>query len=152
MSSWKTTVIVSTSLQNHEALWMILSQQHRLRFSDSVEHGALVFPLSGNFILQHTLPPSKSESSKFFNRIEKFSPVYGAREWEIVILQQLFFGSNLKVLPLHSNVDIVKALLTIAKATSKPLVDSIRERMALARAQIIERSPVWEVLGHMQLQ
>ncbi|XP_007233672.3 protein SPO16 homolog [Astyanax mexicanus] len=167
MSSWKTTVIVSTSLQNHEALWMILSQQHRLRFSDSVEHGALVFPLSGTAFMLITPEefPEKSESSKFFNRIEKFvqvhrnsflllqSPVYGAREWEIVsTVQKRFFGSNLKVLPLHSNVDIVKALLTIAKATSKPLVDSIRERMALARAQIIERSPVWEVLGHMQLQ
>ncbi|XP_036426235.1 uncharacterized protein C1orf146 homolog [Colossoma macropomum] len=108
--------------------------------------------------------PEQAENTEFFKRIEKFvqvhrnsflllqSPVYGTREWEIVsAAQKRFFGSNLKVLPIHSNVDIVKAVLTIAKATSKPHVDSIRDRMALARARIIERSPVWELLGNMKL-
>ncbi|XP_072539098.1 protein SPO16 homolog [Salminus brasiliensis] len=166
MTSWKTTIIVSTSLQNNEALWMILSQQHRLRYSDGVEHGTFVFPLSGTAFMLITPEefPEKAETTEFFNRIEKFvqvhrnsflllqSPVCGAREWEIVsAVQKRFFGSNLKVLPIHSNVDIVKAVLTIAKATSKPHVDSIRNRMALARAQIIERSPVWEELDDMQV-
>ncbi|XP_066521715.1 protein SPO16 homolog isoform X2 [Hoplias malabaricus] len=145
---------------------MLMAQQHRLRFSDSVELGALVFPLSGTafMLISPEEFPEKAENSEFINRIEKFvqvhrnsflllqSPVYGRREWEIVsAVQRRFFGSNLKVLPIHSNADIVKAVLTIAEATSKPQVDSIRNRMALARARIIESSPVWELLGSMQL-
>ncbi|KAJ8418548.1 hypothetical protein AAFF_G00000470 [Aldrovandia affinis] len=46
---------------------------------------------------------------------------------------------------------MLKGMLTIAKATSKPHVVSVRDRMSLARAHIIERSPVWEMLRDMQL-
>uniref|UniRef100_A0A3B4EJ86 Chromosome 1 open reading frame 146 n=1 Tax=Pygocentrus nattereri TaxID=42514 RepID=A0A3B4EJ86_PYGNA len=162
MTSWRTTVIVSTSLQNNEALRVLLAQQHRLRYSDSVEIGSFVFPLSGTAFMLITPEefPEKAESTEYFKRIEKFvqvhrnsflllqSPVYGTREWQILsAVQKRFFGSNLKVIPIHSNVDIVKAVLSIAKATSKPHADSIRDRMALARARIIECSPVWELLG-----
>ncbi|KAI5109343.1 hypothetical protein C0J45_0740, partial [Silurus meridionalis] len=96
--------------------------------------------------------PKKAECA-FFQRIEKFvqvhrnsflllqAPAYGTRELEVVsAVQNRFFGSNLKVLPVQSNVDAVKAMLTIAKATSKPHVDSVRERMHSARAHIIEHS------------
>ncbi|KAI4892014.1 hypothetical protein NFI96_034224, partial [Prochilodus magdalenae] len=103
-------------------------------------------------------PEEFTENVEFFKRIETFvqihrnsflllqSPVYGIKEWEIVsAVQKRFFGSNLKVLPVHSSVDIVKAVLSISKATSKPLVDRIRNQMAVARARIIEHSPVWKL-------
>ncbi|GCB84310.1 hypothetical protein scyTo_0024863, partial [Scyliorhinus torazame] len=35
--------------------------------------------------------------------------------------------------------------------TCKPHVDSVRDRIAMIRAQIIERSPVWEMLHKRQL-
>ncbi|XP_026796874.3 protein SPO16 homolog isoform X2 [Pangasianodon hypophthalmus] len=152
---WKTTVIVSTSLQNNEISVVLLAQQHLLRYSDSIDGGTLVFPLSGVAFLLITPEefPEKAECEEFFRRIEKFiqvhrnsflllqAPAYGARELEIVsAVQNRFFGSNLKVLPVHSNGDAVKGMLTIAKATSKPHVDRVRERMHVARAHIIENS------------
>ncbi|XP_060774320.1 protein SPO16 homolog [Neoarius graeffei] len=152
---WKTTVIVSSSLQNDEISVLLLAQQHLLRYSDSIEAGTLVFPLSGVAFLLITPEefPEKTECEEFFQRIEKFIQVhrnsflllqvsaYGARELEIVsTVQNRFFGGNLKVLPVHSDGDAVKGMLIIAKATSKPHVDSVRERMHLARAHIIKRS------------
>ncbi|MCI4375537.1 hypothetical protein PGIGA_G00110710, partial [Pangasianodon gigas] len=89
------------------------------------------FPLSGVAFLLITPEefPEKAECEEFFKRIEKFiqvhrnsflllqAPAYGARELEIVsAVQNRFFGSNLKVLPVHSNGDAVKGMLTIAKA------------------------------------
>ncbi|XP_062853314.1 protein SPO16 homolog isoform X2 [Trichomycterus rosablanca] len=167
ITPWKTTVIVSSSLQNNELSRLLSAQQHRLRFSDSVEPGSFVFPLSGTAFMLITPEqfPEKTESAEFFERIEKFvqvhrnsfillqSPVFGTEEWEFVsTLQNRFFGSNVKVLPIHSNGDAVRSMLTIAKATSKPHVDSVRDRMNLARARIIKRSPVWDLLQSVQPQ
>lgn len=33
--------------QNHTISRMLMAQQHRIRFSETVEKGALIFPLSG---------------------------------------------------------------------------------------------------------
>ncbi|KAK3557426.1 hypothetical protein QTP70_026644 [Hemibagrus guttatus] len=152
--SWKTTVIVSTSLQNNEITGLLLAQEHLLRYSDSIEPGTLVFPLSGvAFMLITTEEFPETECEEFFSKIEKFiqvhrnsflllqAPAYGARELKVVSeLQNRFFGSNLKILPVHSNGDTVKGVLTIAKATSKPHMDRVQERMDLARAHIIKQS------------
>ncbi|KAK2858112.1 hypothetical protein Q7C36_006031 [Tachysurus vachellii] len=153
-TSWKTTVIVSTSLQNKEITVLLLAQEHLLRYSDSIEPGTLVFPLSGvAFLLITSEEFPETECEEFFKRIEKFlqvhrnsflllqAPAYGARELKIVsAVQNRFFGSNLKILPVHSNVDTVKGMMTIAKATSRPHKDRVQERMHLARAQIIKHS------------
>lgn len=37
------------------------------------------------------------------------------------------------------------------QATSKPHVESLRHQMVLARAHIIDNSPVWQMLKEMQL-
>ncbi|XP_071392200.1 protein SPO16 homolog [Centroberyx affinis] len=158
---WKTTIIVSTSLQNHDTARMLCAQQHRIRFSDSVESGAFVFPLSGTafLVVDPQDPPESCEESGLFERIKKFvevhrnsflllhTPFYGKKELDTLsAIQRRFFGSNLRILPVRNNAEIVKGMLTIAKATSKPHVDSIRDRMSLARAHVIESSPVWEML------
>ncbi|XP_060886742.1 protein SPO16 homolog isoform X2 [Labrus mixtus] len=143
---------------------MLSAQQHRIRFSDSVESGAFIFPLSGTaFLLVDPQDlPERFEESGLIERINTFvqvhrnsflllfAPFNGTREMEIfTVIQHRFFGSNLRILPVRNNVEIVKGMLTIAKATSKPHVDSIRNRMSLARAHIIESSPVWEMLRDM---
>ncbi|XP_069006072.1 protein SPO16 homolog [Embiotoca jacksoni] len=158
---WKTTIIVSTSLQNHDTHRMLNSQQHRIRFSDSVGSGAFIFPLSGTaFLLVEPQDlPEPLEESVLIEKIQKFvrvhrncflllhAPFNGKKELEtLTLIQHRLFGSNLRILPVRNHADVVKGMLTIAKATSKPHVDSIRDRMSRARAHIIESSPVWEML------
>ncbi|XP_047443513.1 protein SPO16 homolog [Mugil cephalus] len=158
---WKTTIVVSSSLQNHETSRMLSAQQHRIRFSDSVESGVFIFPLSGTaFLLVDPEDLSEPfEESGLTEKIKKFvqvhrncfllllAPFNGKRELQVLALvQDRFFGSNLRILPVRNDAEIVKGMLAIAKATSKPHVDRIRERMCLARAHVVERSPVWEML------
>ncbi|XP_044217347.1 protein SPO16 homolog [Thunnus albacares] len=158
---WKTTVVVSTSLQNHGTSRMLGAQQHRIRFSHSVVSGAFIFPLSGTaFLLVDPQDlPEPFEESGLIERIKKFvevhrnsflllyAPFNGKKELETLsLIQHRFFGSNLRILPVRNITEIVNGMLTIAKATSKPHVDSIRDRMSLARAHIIESSSVWEML------
>ncbi|XP_010771071.1 uncharacterized protein C1orf146 homolog isoform X2 [Notothenia coriiceps] len=148
---WKTTIIVSTSLQSHDTSRMLSAQPHRIRFSDGVESGAFIFPLSDP--LEHCEESGLIERIKTFVQVHRnsflllYAPFNGKKELEILsVLQDRFSGSNLRILPVRNNAEIVKGMLTIAKATSKPHVDSIRDRMSLARAHIIENSPVWEML------
>ncbi|XP_012737970.2 uncharacterized protein C1orf146 homolog [Fundulus heteroclitus] len=160
-AQWKTTIIISSSLQNHDTCRTLSAQQHRIRFSDSVEAGAFIFPRSGTAFLlvdpQHL--PEPLEESGLTERIQKFvqvhrncflllySPFNGKKELQVLSqIQHRFFGSNLKILPVRNGAQIAKGMLTVAKATSKPHVDRIRERMSVARAHVVDTSPVWEML------
>ncbi|KAJ1171031.1 hypothetical protein NDU88_002902 [Pleurodeles waltl] len=58
----------------------------------------------------------------------------------------VFLGSNLRVIPVHNTADTIKVMLTIAKATGKPHIDNIRNRLMTAKKQIIEHSCVWKML------
>ncbi|XP_067894143.1 protein SPO16 homolog [Heterodontus francisci] len=159
-------VIVSTALQHHEAISSLSNQHQRIRFSDSVIIGSIIFPPSGVAFIIVEIQDfcDKSTEAKLIERIEQFvhihrnsflllaAALYGPKEWEILFkLQQRFLGSNLRIIPAHNTGDMVKSMLTIAKATRKPHVDSVRDRIAMIRAQIIERSPVWEMLHKRQL-
>ncbi|CAL8271512.1 unnamed protein product [Boreogadus saida] len=163
---WKTTIIASSSLQNHDVIATLKGQQHLIRFSDSVECGAFIFPLSGIAFLLVCLDelPENVNETGLFEKITNFikvhrnsflllyAPFNGKRELEILSdIQQRFFASNLRILPVRNNGDIIKGMLTISKATSKPNVDTIRDRLSLARAHIIERSPVWKMLKDVKL-
>ncbi|KAH1166801.1 hypothetical protein KIL84_015973 [Mauremys mutica] len=64
---------------------------------------------------------------------------------------QRFLGSNLRVIPVHNTAETVKLMLSIAKITCKPHIDNIRYRMFMAKAQIIDQSPVWKMLHKIQL-
>ncbi|CDQ74992.1 unnamed protein product [Oncorhynchus mykiss] len=166
-TQWKTTIIVSTSLQNHDTSRMLLAQHHRIRFSDAVKSGSIVFPQSGIafLIINPQELPENLEEAGLFDKIKMFvtvhrnsflllqAPFYGKKELGIMsLIQHRFLGSNLRVLPVRNNTEIVKGMLTIAKATSKPHVDSVRDRMSLARAHIIESSSVWEMLKDIKLR
>ncbi|XP_054646174.1 protein SPO16 homolog [Dunckerocampus dactyliophorus] len=158
---WTTTIIISTSLQNHETVRMLTAQQHRIRLSYGVERGSFIFPLAGVafMLVEPQDVPSNLEESGLIEQIKKFSQVHrncfvllyapfnGKKEVDALsLIQQRFFGSTLRILPVRNSTEILKGILTIAKATSKPHVDRIRDRMTLARAHILERSPVWEML------
>ncbi|XP_030646929.1 protein SPO16 homolog [Chanos chanos] len=164
-TSWKTTVIISTTLKNHEISAMLSAQRHRIRFSDEVEPEALIFCPSGTAFMVITPQefPETLENVKLFEKIEKFvkvhqncfillpAQVYGQKEWDIVaVIQNRFFGSNLGILPVHKNADMVKGMLTIAKVTSKPYADSVRDRISLVRAHLIKHSPAWDMLKGLQ--
>ncbi|XP_077054963.1 protein SPO16 homolog isoform X1 [Siphateles boraxobius] len=162
--SWKTTVIISTSPQCDEPS-QILAQQHRIRRSDNILSSSFVFPLSGTAFLLVTLEDfsAKLENTELFERIEKFmevhrnsflllqAPVYGKREWDIFSsVQNRFLGCNLRVMPVHSTADVVKGMLIIAKATSKPNVENLRDQMSLACTHIVDHSSVWGMLQEIQ--
>ncbi|XP_061540201.1 protein SPO16 homolog [Phycodurus eques] len=168
---WTTTIIISASLQSHETIRMLRAQQHRIRLSDSVECGAFIFPLSGT-AFKLVEPENVQDESVLVEQIQKFvqvhrnsfvllyAPFNGKRQLDMLsLIQQKFFGTNLRILPVRNNGDVLKGMLTIAKvlvlnpvsfadfcATSKPHVDRIRHRMAVARTRIVERSPVWDML------
>ncbi|GCC31254.1 protein SPO16 homolog [Chiloscyllium punctatum] len=159
-------IIVSSSLQHHEVISSLSNQQQRIRFSDAVIPGSIIFPLSGiaYIIMEIEDFCDNSREIKLMEQIEQFvhihrnsflllaAALYGAKEWEILFkVQQRFLGSNLKIIPAHNSGDMVKSMLTIAKVTCKPHVDSVRDRIAMIRAQLIEHSPVWEMLHKQQL-
>ncbi|XP_062469194.1 protein SPO16 homolog [Pezoporus occidentalis] len=165
-SRWRTTVIMSTALQNHEISTVLQRQQHRIRYSDSVEPGSVIFSLSGvAFMLSDTQDLLMTGEEEFSQRIQKFMSIHrnsflvlsaalhGPEEWNVMLkIQKRFLGSNLRVIPVHNSAETVKLMLTIAKITSKPQANDIRYKMATTKAQIIEKSPVWKMLQEYQLQ
>uniref|UniRef100_A0A3Q2XPV7 Chromosome 1 open reading frame 146 n=2 Tax=Hippocampus comes TaxID=109280 RepID=A0A3Q2XPV7_HIPCM len=155
---WTTTIIISTSLQSHETIRMLRAQQHRIRLSDSVESGSFIFPLSGT-AFKLVEPENVRDEPGLIEQIQKFvrvhrnsfvllyAPFNGKRQLDMLsLIQEKFFSSNLRILPVRNNSEILKGMLTIAKATSQPHVERIRHRMSLAKTHIVERSPVWDML------
>nr|XP_013816827.1 PREDICTED: uncharacterized protein C1orf146 homolog isoform X2 [Apteryx mantelli mantelli] len=130
-SRWITTVIMSTALQNHEISTILQSQQHRVRYSDSVEIGSVIFSLSGvAFILADTQDLLRTGEEQFLDRIQKFinihrnsflvlsAALHGPEEWNIMFrIQRRFLGSNLRIIPVHNTAETVKFMLTIAKVS-----------------------------------
>uniref|UniRef100_A0A8C5E627 Uncharacterized protein n=1 Tax=Gouania willdenowi TaxID=441366 RepID=A0A8C5E627_GOUWI len=117
------------------------------------------FPGTAFLLVKPEDLPEPVGQSELTEKIEKFvqihrnsfvllhSPFNGKKELEtLALIQRRFFGSNLRVLPVRNTAEMVTGMLMIAKATSRPHVDNIRERMALARAHVMEGSPVWEML------
>ncbi|XP_056353907.1 protein SPO16 homolog isoform X2 [Oenanthe melanoleuca] len=154
---WITTVIMSTSLQDHEISTVLQRQQHRVRYSESVETGSVIFPLSDTQDLH------KTEEEEFSKRIQKFinihrnsflvlsAALHGPEEWSIMFrIQRRFLGSNLRVIPVHNPAEIVKLMLTMAKITSKSQADDTRCKMEVTKAQIMEKSPVWKMFQEYQ--
>ncbi|XP_064004073.1 protein SPO16 homolog [Pogoniulus pusillus] len=165
-SRWITTVIMSTALQNHEISTVLQRQQHRVRYSDSVEIGSVIFSLSGvAFLLSDTEELLMAGEEQYSKRIHKFinihrngflvlsAALHGPEEWNVMFrIQRRFLGSNLRIIPVHNTAETVKLMLTIAKTTCKPKADDIYYKMVKTKAQIIEKSPVWKMLQEYQLQ
>nr|XP_028588627.1 uncharacterized protein C1orf146 homolog [Podarcis muralis]XP_028588628.1 uncharacterized protein C1orf146 homolog [Podarcis muralis]XP_028588629.1 uncharacterized protein C1orf146 homolog [Podarcis muralis]XP_028588630.1 uncharacterized protein C1orf146 homolog [Podarcis muralis]XP_028588631.1 uncharacterized protein C1orf146 homolog [Podarcis muralis]XP_028588632.1 uncharacterized protein C1orf146 homolog [Podarcis muralis] len=162
---WTATVIVSSSLQGHEISMSLQNQQHRVRYSDTVENGSIIFSLSGiAFLLVDAQGLFFTEREVLFERIKKFMTIHrngflllsaarhGPKEWDGMFrVQQRFLGTNLRIIPVHNTAEAIKLMLTIAKTTSKPHLDNIRYRMLMAKTQIVEQSCVWKMLHQSQL-
>ncbi|XP_065601956.1 protein SPO16 homolog [Cyrtonyx montezumae] len=161
---WTTTVIMSAGLQNHEISTILQRQQHRVRYSESVEMGSVIFSLSGvAFILSDTQDFLVRGEEQFLERIQKFinihrnsflvlsAALHGPQEWNVMFkIQRRFLGSNLHIIPVHNTAETVKLMLTIAKMNSKPCADDISHKMAMTKTHIIENSPVWKMLQEYQ--
>ncbi|XP_077134280.1 protein SPO16 homolog isoform X1 [Ranitomeya variabilis] len=162
---WSTTVIVSNSLQEHEVIMSLRNQQHKIRFSESVLTGSIIFPLSGiAFLLADAQEILGSEREAVFEQIQEFTSIHrnsflvivaalhGQEERDLMFSIQLrFLGSNLKIIPAHNSMETVKSILTIAKATCKPHIESILDRLLQATVYIAENSPLWETLAKIGL-
>ncbi|KFQ28668.1 Uncharacterized protein C1orf146, partial [Merops nubicus] len=145
---------------NHEISTILQRQHHRVRYSESVETGSVIFSLSGvAFLLSDTQDLLMRGEEQFSKRIQKFinihrnsflvlsAALHGPEEWNVMFrIQRRFLGSNLRVIPVHNTAETVKLMLTIAKVTSKPQADDARYKMTMTKAQIIENSPVWKML------
>ncbi|XP_063110289.1 protein SPO16 homolog [Cavia porcellus] len=162
---WTTTVIISSSLKNYEIAAALENQSHKVRYSDSVENGSIIFSVSGvAFLLMDAKECIMSAKELFVTKIEKFlnihqnsflvlfAALYGHEEWKLIFrIQQRFLGSKLRILPVHNTANAVNLMCTIAKTTSKPYMDSICYRMITTKAYIIEQSPVWKTLQKIKL-
>ncbi|XP_053448175.1 protein SPO16 homolog [Nycticebus coucang] len=162
---WTTTVIISSSLKNNEVATALENRSHKVRYSDSVESGSIIFSLSGvAFLLMDTKECFMSAEELFLDKIEKFTGIHrnsflvlsaalhGPEEWKLMFrIQQRFLGSNLRILPVHNVVNAINLMCTIAKTASKPYIDTICYRMITTKAFIIEQSPVWKTLKKIKL-
>ncbi|KAM5256387.1 protein SPO16 homolog [Ctenodactylus gundi] len=163
-AKWTTTVIISSSLKSCEISTALENQSHKIRYSDSVENGSIIFSLSGVAFLLVDAKECLSAEELFLTKIEKFlsihqnsfvvlfAPLHGPEEWKLMFrIQERFLGSNLRILPVHNAANAVNLMSTIAKTTSKPYMDSICYRMITTKAYIIEQSPVWKTLQKIKL-
>ncbi|KAM8791174.1 protein SPO16 homolog [Rhynchonycteris naso] len=162
---WTTTVIISSSLKSCEIATALENRSHKVRYSKSVENGAIIFSCTGvAFLLMDTKEYSMSSEEIFLAKIEKFinihqnsflvlsAALHGLKEWKLMFrIQQRFLGSNLRILPVHNTVNAINLMCTIAKITSKPHIDSICYRMTTTKAYIIEQSPVWKTLQKINI-
>ncbi|XP_034364709.1 protein SPO16 homolog [Arvicanthis niloticus] len=162
---WTTTIIISSSLKNYEIATALENRSHKVRYSDTLEHGSIVFSLSGvAFVLMDAKECMTAAEEVFLTKIDKFinihqnsflvlfAPLHGPEEWNLMFrIHQRFLGSNLRILPVHNTVNAVDLMCTIAKTASKPHIDSICYRMITTKAYIIEQSPVWRTLQRIKL-
>ncbi|XP_008825051.2 uncharacterized protein C1orf146 homolog [Nannospalax galili] len=162
---WTTTIIISSSLKSYEIAAALENRSHKVRYSDTLESGSIVFSLSGvAFLLMDAKECITVAEEIFLTKIEKFinihqnsflvlsAPLHGPEECNLMSrIQQRFLGSNLRILPVHNTVNAVDLMCTIAKTTSKPNIDSICYRMIATKAYIIEQSPVWKTLQKIKL-
>uniref|UniRef100_A0A3B4AE38 Uncharacterized protein n=1 Tax=Periophthalmus magnuspinnatus TaxID=409849 RepID=A0A3B4AE38_9GOBI len=155
---WKTTIIVSSSLEVNLKVVLVI----KLAFANKLVHASnskMSSSLSDSIVVTGTafllVDPQdpQHQASVLVEKLNTFvqvhrncfmllhAPFNGPKEMETLsLVQNRFFGSNLRILPVRNNADI---------ATSKPHVDNIRDRLSLARAHIIENSSVWEMLRDM---
>ncbi|KAM4722899.1 protein SPO16 homolog [Rhinophrynus dorsalis] len=152
-----------TEAQGHEVTASLQNQHHKVRLSEFVESGTIIFPLSGiAFLLASAQDLTVASRATLFDRVEKFISVHrncflvltaalhGPEEWNLMFsIQQRFLGSNLRLFPAHNNNDVIKMILTIAKVTCKPHLERVRDRLLGAKSKIIENSPVWKTLDQL---
>ncbi|KAB0393394.1 hypothetical protein E2I00_002043, partial [Balaenoptera physalus] len=156
---------ISVAYMSYEVATALENRSHKVRYSDSVENGSIIFSLSGvAFLLMDAKKCFMSAEETFLAKIEKFinihrnsflvlsAALHGPEEWKLMFrIQQRFLGSNLRILPVHNTINAINLMCTIAKITSKPHTDSICYRMITTKAYIIEQSPVWKTLQKIKL-
>ncbi|XP_022409084.1 uncharacterized protein C1orf146 homolog [Delphinapterus leucas] len=164
-ATWRCVCISENFFKSYEVATALENRSHKVRYSDTVENGSIIFSLSGvAFLLMDAKKCFMSAEETFLAKIEKFinihrnsflvlsAALHGPEEWKLMFrIQQRFLGSNLRILPVHNTINAINLMCTIAKITSKPHIDSICYRMITTKAYIIEQSPVWKTLQKIKL-
>ncbi|PIO32513.1 hypothetical protein AB205_0037380 [Aquarana catesbeiana] len=114
------------------------------------------------FLLANAQELFDTTKEMVYDRIQQFISVHrnsflvivaalhGPEEWDLMFSIQLrFLGSNLRIIPAHNNADVVKSMLTVVKATCKPHIENILDRLLQAKMHIVENSPAWKTLNQM---
>nr|XP_048303046.1 protein SPO16 homolog isoform X2 [Myodes glareolus] len=141
-TKWTTTIIISSSLKSYEIATALENRSHKVRYSDTLERGSIVFSLSGVAFLLMDAKECISTEEIFLTKIEKFinihqnsflvlfAPLHGPEEWNLMFrIHQRFLGSNLRVLPVHNTVNAADLMCTVAKtSTSESMIDLSCER------------------------
>ncbi|XP_010643229.1 uncharacterized protein C1orf146 homolog isoform X2 [Fukomys damarensis] len=114
---------------NYEIAAALENQSHKIRYSDSVEKGSILFSLSGiAFLLMDANECIMSAEEIFLTKIENFlnihrnsflvlfAALHGPEEWKLIFrIQQRFLGNKLRILPVHNTANAVNLMCTIAK-------------------------------------
>ncbi|CAN0022065.1 unnamed protein product [Lampetra planeri] len=158
-------VIVSSSLKEHELIQKLAECKMKVRYSDSVGPGIVIFPRSGvAFKLVTVEEMSEGMKSPVLLEIEKFSSVHrnsfllliasfhGQKEMQSMHhLQLRFLTTNLKIMPVHNIKEVMSVMSTITKMMSKPVADIMKQKMAMVSAMVVNKSPVWHLLQHINI-
>ncbi|XP_036092244.1 uncharacterized protein C1orf146 homolog isoform X2 [Rousettus aegyptiacus] len=130
-TKWTTTIIISSTLKSCEVATALENRSHKVRYSDSVENGSIIFSRTGvAFLLMDAKECFMSTEEIFLAKIEKFinmhqnsflvlsAALHGPEEWKLMFkIQQRFLGSNLRILPVHNTVNAINLMCTIAKVS-----------------------------------
>ncbi|XP_019482535.1 PREDICTED: uncharacterized protein C1orf146 homolog isoform X2 [Hipposideros armiger] len=102
---WTTTIIISSSLKSCEIATALENRSHKIRYSDSVENGTIIFSLTGvAFLLMDAQECFMSTEEIFLAKIEKFinihqncflvlsAALHGPEEWKLMFRIQQRYG------------------------------------------------------------
>ncbi|XP_053409048.1 protein SPO16 homolog [Mercenaria mercenaria] len=144
-------VIIHQSMSHTDYATILRQKQLKVRVSDGVIPGTVIFPLSGVAFLiiplsQATIQDPENKciqlSQELIDRVEKFlhihrkcymlcqAPLHGQSERNVFsMIQRKYLDTRLNMIPVHNATEAVKSMLTIAKALCKPVSDILHERL-----------------------
>ncbi|XP_068749810.1 protein SPO16 homolog [Montipora capricornis] len=163
-------VILNKSLEGSE-IYRLLVQNHKVRVTDTTGEGVIIFPLSSVAFmiieLDKVLNSDQGESSVnpyIFDRIQRlnqlhrrayvflFAPQMEPKEMHaLAALQRRFLGAKARFLPVHNVKACVDCMITLAKATCKPMTESIQERVKALQDSSVSDSIVLRIFASIGL-
>ncbi|XP_060552727.1 protein SPO16 homolog [Ruditapes philippinarum] len=143
-------VIIHHSMLKTEYETIFRQKQLKVRVSNGVIPGSVVFPLSSVAFLivpvsrATTLDPENNIqlSQELIERVDNFlkvhkncymlcqAPLHGQNEKQVfAMIQRMYLNTRLNMIPVHNAMEGVKTMFTIAKGLCKPVSDILNERL-----------------------
>ena len=106
----------------------------------------------------YTLSTTLSQNLAKFNELHHKSyfllsaPILTDAEQKLLtVLQQRYMGCDMQFLPVHNATETVECMLSIAKVTSKPLSDVIKDRLAQVEEKMVSEEKLLQMLSALGL-